>query len=64
MNAVVADFQCREPRGIALSLFQFEQVSAGILTDAAELIEFGVVALCDDTAVADQHRRIINNGFC
>ena len=62
VNPVVAHFQRREPGGVALSLLQFEQVSAGILTDATELIEFSVVAFCDDTAVADQYWWIINDG--
>ena len=39
MNPVIAHFQGRESGGVALSLLQFEQISAGILTDAAELIE-------------------------
>ena len=63
MNPVVAHFQRREPGVIPFSLLQFEQVSAGILANAAKLIEFCVVPLGDDPAVADQYRGIVDNGL-
>ena len=58
VHAVVADLQRRDAAGGALARFQVDQELVGVGRQRAQLVEFGVVAVGEDAAVARQHRRL------
>ena len=58
MNAVVAEAQVGEARARTFALLQLEQGLVAVFTDPPQLVELGVVAGCDDSALAQQRRRL------
>ena len=60
MHAVVADFQVRQPGALLLALLECEQIVAGAGRELAQLVEFRVITGGDHPAVANHHRRILD----
>ena len=61
MHPVVAEFQRGDAGARLLACLQVEQELVRVFGDGAEIVEFVVVAVGDDAAVADEHRRIVND---
>ena len=57
-----AEIPCSEAR--CSSCFEIEQILVSVLRDAAQFIELVVVALRDDAAVPNQHRRVVDDRPC
>lgn len=62
MHAVVFDFQRLYPGSLAFSQFQCQQKIAAVFPDCAQLIQFGIVTVVDDTAVIQDISRLGKNG--
>jgi len=58
MHSVVFDLQVGDSRALAFAGFEFEQESAAVVVERAQLVELGVEAAGHDAAVADEARRL------
>lgn len=61
VNGVVADLQRIQPQTLALANFQLVEVIGRAIGQTTPLIQLRVVAGGDNAAVANQHRRRIDN---
>src|SRR5690606_31320410 len=52
----------RDAGGLALALFEVHQELVGVGREAAQFVEFGVVALREHAAVAGEQRRLLDDG--
>ncbi len=62
MDPVVAHLEAGQAGTLALPGLQADQVVAGMLGKASVLVELGVEALGDHSAVADHHRWVLHQG--
>ena len=62
MYPVVTDLERRQAGRITFALFQLQEIGARVVADAAQLVELLIVARGNHAPVADQYRRVLDDG--
>jgi len=63
MNPVVAHLERGNAGACARAPLNLDQVGPGVLAQAGQFVQGFVVATPDHAAIADNHRRIVDDGF-
>ena len=61
MYSVVLDFEVGDAGAFALACLQLDEVGTAVVVDATQFVEFGVVTVGNDAALAQQGRRFREN---